>query len=84
MNPIGKKISLAGQSARLLRCGEEQDAGVRIARDLRPDSDTGTELKSEKGAFFLKTSQFEFAEPTRPNEFSQPRVRRFAQAARFA
>src|SRR5947209_4175464 len=41
-------------------------------------------LKSEKGAFSLKTFQFEFAKRTRRNEFSQLRVRRFTQAARFA
>ena len=38
-------------------------------------------LKSEKGAFALKTFQFEFAKRTHGNEFSQFGVRRFAQRA---
>jgi len=41
-------------------------------------------LKSEESALSFKTFQFEFAKRMRRNESPQLRVRRLAQAARFA
>ncbi len=82
LDVIGKRIRLIGHESPV--ADESKTPVLKSRVDLRPDSGAATELKSKKGAFPLKTFQFEFAKRTRRNESFQLRVRGLTQAARLA